>query len=596
MAATYKKKYGLLWPNNPHDVFIDLVLAKKWREPYFAHGNLLAPEEHLLRAARELFTPEQFSISLWTEEHAYDWTHEKFCITWGCASSSKSNDYGCFALLDWIVDPTETYTVLASTSKGMLQVRSYESVLRYFFALKRNPYFLIPGKESKTSTFISNETSLADGGDNATTAKASLRGVAVQQGTIEEARTAMQGAHLPYVRMILDELSQMREAAIAARTNLSIGARDFRLFGLCNPDSFNDLAGRFSVPLKGWASVDDNTPTWETCYGKVRHHNGFNSPAIIEPDGEIKYPYLIKQSDIDDKIKESHGNRDALIMWTMVRGWPAPSGISSAVMTENMLNTFHAQEPVVWGSGFDVVAGLDPAFTSDGGGDDCILVIGRVGHDVDGRLVICLGEEIPLKLEASNPRPMTYQILDQMLVLQAQYGFSWDHLGVDDSGTQSVADILEASTGAKVHRVNYSWKASELPISIANRNAANTVYKDRITEYYYAFSEYVQKNQIRGLSADAAHEFCTRKLVEAKRPKRLESKKELKKRIKRSPDHADAVAVLIGVVRERMGILPGATILVPEGPVTPQASMWTPEFIKQFDIDGNAQNYLIPLT
>lgn len=593
IRTQYKQKYGLDWPTNSHDIMIDLICGRNWRFSEYACGQLLNPEEHLLRAARALFTSEELTISTWTEQHFRDWARETFCITLGGASCSKSNDYGCLAVLDWVTSPTTTYTVLASTSRDMLRVRSYEAVQRYFSLLKKNPYFLIPGKESKSQTFISCEDISGDMEGLNTTSKASIRGVAVQQGTLEEARTALQGAHLPAVRLILDELSQMREAAIAARTNLSIGTLDFRLFGLANPDSVSDLACRYSVPTAGWGSVTVDTDRWETNFGSVRHHNGFKSPAITEPDGERKYPYLINQKQIDAILKEHNGNMDAPAIWSMIYGMPAPAGRANTIISEGSLTTFHAQDVPVWNSGFTVVAGLDPAFSADG--DDAVFVIGRVGHVVDGRLTIGLGEMFKLKLEASNVRPFSYQILDQVLDLQKQYGFEWSNLAIDDSGTQSIADIVEASTGHKVHRVNFGGKASDLPISIANRNPASDVYANRITELYYAFAEYLQCNQIRGLSPDAANEFCARRLVEGKRPKRLETKVDLKKRIKRSPDHADAVACLIGVVRERMGILPGATALVPEGVPRPQSVAFTNELLQMYDLDGRSGNYCTPL-
>jgi hypothetical protein len=274
----------------------------------------------------------------------------------------------------------------------MLKVRSYESVLRYFLALKKNPYFMVPGKESKTGTFISNETLFDDDADNASTAKASIRGVAVRAGTMEEGRTALAGAHCEFSRLVLDELSGMLPASMEARTNMSIGCSDFKLVGLCNPDSKNDLAGRFSVPVDGWASVDEHTESWRTQYGLVRHHNGFKSPAVTEKDGEIKYPYLINQKQIDSIVKEHLGNTDAPQIWTMIKGFPPPTGISNAIVSEGLLSTFHAQDVPIWNTGYTTVAGLDPAFSADG--DDAILQIGRVGHVVDGRLTVGLGEAI----------------------------------------------------------------------------------------------------------------------------------------------------------------------------------------------------------
>ena len=179
-------------------------------------------------------------------------------VTDGCVLTHNSNDYGLLSVIDWMVDPKETVTILASTSVNMLKIRSYESVLRYFQLIKAHAPWQMPGKLRKTDDAI-----ILDEDDElgATTDKASIRGVAVAEGTDTEARAKLQGAHLPYVRLILDELSQMKPAAMKVRTNLSIGARDFKLVGLCNPDSFTDLAAQYSVPLLpgGFAAVDPET-------------------------------------------------------------------------------------------------------------------------------------------------------------------------------------------------------------------------------------------------------------------------------------------------------------------------------------------------
>jgi hypothetical protein len=214
MAST-KRLYGLDWPGDLSEVFIHLLLAKKHREYRGLNPGHLDPYVHLLTAARALFSAADFTISPWTEQHAHDWTTRDFCVTWGGASCSKSNDYGCFAVLDWITDPTETYTVMASTTKGMLVLRSYEAVLRYFRLLKRNPWFEVPGKESNVTTAILN--AVDSDTDDTPTSKASIRGVAVKEGSREKSRANLQGAHLPYVRMILDEMAQLPEAAVDAR-------------------------------------------------------------------------------------------------------------------------------------------------------------------------------------------------------------------------------------------------------------------------------------------------------------------------------------------------------------------------------------------
>jgi len=591
-----KHKYGLEWPHDFHDAFIDLVLAKHWREEPYKSGNLLPPEEHLLRAATELISDEHFRVSRWTEEHAYDFTHSKFCIVLGAAASSKSNDIGLFTLLDWITDPTKTLAILASTSAGMLQLRSFESVVRYFRLLKTHPKFLIPGKESKTQVAILNADD-EDVNTPAATVKASIKGVAVHAGTMEEARANLQGAHMPYTRLILDELSAMKEAAMDARYNLSIGCKDFKFIGLCNPESRFDLACRHAEPLDGWESIDPETATyWHSKYGDVRRHNGFQSPGLKDP---VRFPFLIKQAEIDAIVKESGGSTDTPACWTMLKGFPPPHGMEQTILTEAMMVQYGMRNKVTWGQGVQEpfrIAGLDPAFTS--GGDQAILQSALVGYEaMTGLLVVAFEPEHIIPIKASSMRPDVYQVVDYVLDWAEEVGFDLQYLGVDESGTQRVGDILEVEAiqrwrkPATVCRVSFGSMASEFAVSLRKDTPARKEYSNQVTELWYSMAEFGQHNQIRGLNDKAALEFCQRRVL-PKRPRMIETKRDMKKRIKHSPDRADACACALAVVRWILQTVPGATRLSPSGNLTAAVpGTFKLETLRMFDIDASARSY-----
>lgn len=547
--SKFKHRFGLDWPEGTSDVYIDLVCAKKWSEEPYKSASLDHPADHLLRACSSLFSSTEFCISPWTQQHAVDWTTENFCITWGGASCSKSNDYGCFAIMDWITDPLLTVTLMASTTREMLKMRSYESVVRYFNILKRNPYFIIPGKESRTSCAILNEQDEEAGA----TVKASVRGVAVNDGG------SIQGAHLPYVRLILDEMALMRQETFDARTNLSIGAKSFKFFGLANPESLFDLSARASVPLGGWASVDEFTEEWRTRYGKVRHHNSFQSPAIVDPEGEIKYPYLASRKQIDVILAEENGNEDAPKVWTMIKGFPPPQGVERTVLNESDLAAYDAMLPAVWAAGSDPIriASLDAAFTHEG--DGCVLQFADVGRIAPGLPAIVGVEKVYLTIEASSKRPVTAQIVDQVREKLQAHGVPVARLAVDDSGTQGVADAIEMAIGMGVTRYNYSHKPSD-NLTIGGRDKYSDRYADKVTELWTMMGEFVRSRQIRTLDPDAAKYFTSRRLTRRKATAKtcLESKKEFKKRTGgRSPDEADAWAMLVGLARDVLGFNPG---------------------------------------
>jgi hypothetical protein len=569
LNTKFKTKYGFDFPAETSDPQIELLIWKKWREaPYCELVTGPQAAEHGLRAARALFTRDQLTISPWTEDHFLDWTTEDFIMTIGGASCSKSNDYGLLVMLDWITDPTETYTAMASTTKEMLQVRSYESVIRYFRHLKRNPYFVPPGREIESKTMLINRGD--DDSDEAdATVKASIRGVAVLEGSKEKARARLQGAHLPYVRLVLDEMAQMPEAAVAARTNLSIGCRNFKFAGLANPDSFHDLASQHCTPddPRGWNSVSSETGEWRSVYGKVRHHNGEKSPSITEEDGETKYPYLITQSRIDDIVRENRGNADSPDYWTMVKGYPPPEGTTLTVLSNKDLVAFSVQEQPDWHPEHIHaqirVAGFDPAFTN--GGDNAVLQTGVVGLLRSGRYALALEEPLYMAIKASEERPITYQLSDQVISILAARGIPVSMLAIDDSGTQSVADIVQVESHVAPIRCDFGSRASEDPISKVNATPAYKRVANQVAEIWVLFAELARNGQVRGLGAVPAAQITSRAFAEGKRPQRLEMKSDFKKRTgNSSPDEGDAVALCALAARKAAGLFPGSDeIIVP---------------------------------
>lgn len=533
------RKYGLDWPRDIEDTFIDLILAKKWMFKPYSQGNILDPGEHLLRAIRALFTREQWTISPWTEEHAHAWATEDFIAILGGAACSKSSDIGGFCVLDWITDPQDTYIALASTSVPMLKLRSFESVTRYFRILKNHQGFTIPGKESMSQTAIIN-----DADDSDATAKASIRGVALSDGDEAKAVARLAGAHLPWVTIVLDEGSALPEAAAKARFNAAAGSKRFRFVTLANPVSVFDEATKFCEPLDGWGSVTELTERWRSKFGLVLHHNGFLSPAITEEDGAEKYPYLINRKHIDRMLSEVGGNEDDPMIWRMAKGFPAPQGLESTVLTSTDLTTFNAHAEPIWAPGTEIteVAGLDPAFTSDG--DGCILQRAKVGRTVEGVLTIAFYDPDVLTLSASAARPAAYQVSDQVRSIAAATNLPIANLDIDDSGTQSVADVVEVESGHRPMRRNFGARPTDAPTSAGDPKSR---YANLVTEIWHRVAALVRENQVRAFPKKAAAQFCSRRYRKDHTPLALESKANYKKRWsgQRSPDEADALALCV---------------------------------------------------
>lgn len=561
MMVGLKEKYGMGWPEDMPDALIDLKVWKHWREPEYAACTEKEPWECFWRAIYSLIPRKEFVRHEWSEQHVYDWTTEKFVITWGAASSGKSNDYGLLTLIDWMTDPNETVSILASTSLQMLKLRSYESVLRYFQVVKRYASaYDMPGKLRKTDNAI-----ILDEDDElgVATDKASIRGVAVAEGTEQEARTKLTGAHLPYVRLILDELSQMRPAAMRVRTNLSIGAKDFKLVGLCNPDSFTDLAAQYSKPILpgGFAAIDpETTHEWHSPYGKIRRHDGLRSPAILHP--EKKLTFLLTKEKLDDIRKDVGGNEDDPEFWTMVRGFPPAQGKKQTLLSMTEVLRSGSTEDVTWmGAPSVTVLGCDPAFSE--GGNRAVMQALEIGIDKNNQVKLSCLEPRYARIDASSAIPVTDQVGDAIKEYAEELGVKPELIGVDDSATQSVADYLQSKHFMTVRRFVSNAAASDMPLSKGDVRKASDRFKNQSTELWAAVAAFVRAGQLRNVPLVAMEQLCGRLLERVGVLRRLLSKKKSTRegnelKAGESPDEQDALSIAIGVVRFVLNMQAGA--------------------------------------
>jgi len=548
IRTTYKTRYGLDWPIDTHDVFIELTLGKKARLEPYCHGNLNTAGDHMMRAITSLFTNDQWNVNPWMESQVRAIADYDGAIFLGAASTGKSFTAGHMAVLFWITDPTTSYVALASTSVPMLRLRSWSAVVQCFRTLKKNPYFMIPGREAPSQTAIINSDD--DGSDGSL--KASVRGVALADGDQAKAIAKLAGVHAADGCMIiLDEASALPPAAAKARFNAAAGTKRFVFVSLANPVSFTDEASTLAEPKDGWASIDENTPEWMSRYGfKVLHQNGFHSPAITEPDGEKKYPYLINGPQIERMLREVDGNDQDPLIWTMCRGFPSPLGLQNTVLSPGDVHTFGADKPVVWGDNARItrVAGLDPAFTS--GGDAAILFPAEIGRMDNGLVGVHLLDPLRLPIDAGSQRPASYQVVDKAVEHCKELGIALDAVAIDDSGTQSVADIWKTETGKSPIRCNFAARAPGILPADTQKGAKGEIPKPRyanmVSELWSLMAKLVRQGRVRSLRGKCQAQFCSRMYKKDQKPLQLESKADYKKRSAgKSPDEADAAAVAL---------------------------------------------------
>ena len=573
MSTTYKKLYGWEWPVDMTDDNIRLTIGKKWREYKEEFGfEFRDPWVPMLDAARHLFG-DYLKVSEWTEQHFHDWVMEPMVMTIGCASSGKSNDTGAIFVLDWVTDPYDTIILVGSTTKDALRLRTWESIERYLKVLQ-NGMFSVPGKLVPTGCRIVNDRDYSDD-PAAQGGKAGIHGVALNEGG------KLQGAHLPYVRLAVDELATIynHEDIKTTVENLQI-AKDFRFIGLMNPETWSDPSCQYIIPEGGIDSVTVDTGSWRSTYGCfVRHHDGMKSPCVLHPELAKEFPFLTQRRHIEAALKRANGNAGAPRFWKMVRGFPMPAGtgaqtvLDEAIAIRNKVSEPAPPfDPVTWRG---TAEGIDPAWTE--GGDDACRARCYLRVDMYGKPYLDFTNGIvKLKIDATIVRehPALEQMRKQVVDARREpYAARYREMAVDSSGNQALASELVIYAAAyDVMQVNSSARASEAPLRAFDANKTMDTVYDRGTEAWCVLAEFCRSGQVRGLPQDVVkaltmRRFATKMVRDAsgakvpgavQNPLRLEPKPEFKQRYGRSPNEADACALAALAVKERLGLLPFA--------------------------------------
>jgi hypothetical protein len=547
----------------------DLIIWQRHAEqPYVKYASAFKNpvHDHFLQACRDTLTTRQLRIHPWFEELAHAYTNNQEVIYLGAASTGKSLFTGLAFLMDLVADIGNLYACMVSTDKQTLQQRSFASAVEYLNCLTANG-IPVPLK------FVGSKCAIipTSGSEDLQGVKSMIKGVAISEGSDQDAKRSLLGIHLPRIRSAADEFENMgvrSKAFVSAQANMRMGCTDYKMVIAFNPQSLNSPGCRIATPKDpgGWGVLDpDTAKTWYTKENRcVVRLDGLKSPGITDPS----LTFLPTKKSIEELVKAFGGNWDHPDVWSMVRGFPALNRPEATVLTDAEVITYKMCDQSDWrgDSAAMLVGGLDPAFTADG--DDCVLQLADIGYRSDSILTIRMRDPIKFTLEASSKIPMSYQIVGQLKTHMEDTGLKMQYLAIDDSGTQSIADIVAKELAGGFLRVSFGNKASDMPVSMADTTLANKKYGNLITELWMSLAELGRYGQIRRFPEAAVSQFTRRRFHPSRKPRLLETKAEFKQRTGLgSPDEGDACALCIAVARFVLGVKAGASLLEPEGRV-----------------------------
>lgn len=486
-------------------------------------------------------------------------------------NSTKSTDAARFALEYWLEMPNETVVIMCSTSTKMLKMRVWSEVIRLYNALPQkinimdeNGRIVEQMSMGPIGRLISTETKImwAPGDD-----KHGLTGVAVEEGPVEQVVSNHLGVHAKRVLLIMDEMQAIRPAILKAASSNMAKNEEFKLLGLGNPDSFDSLLSRESEPVNGWSSIDiEKDHTWKTLGNKASQGgicvftDGRKSPADDSEEERKRLHFLINKDWIADHLYRLRGNADDPDYWTQSIGFPPSAGTRNTVLDQSIIETFNCKGKAMWTKTPTLGAGLDPAF-SFGGGDKKVLQFFKFGETLvqedeglKSRWMIEFTETAYVPVSSSSKDPLDYQIARFVIEQCKLKGVLPENLGTDSTAIgRGVRAILDMEFGSVIG-VEFGGMASDRAVNNVSDKTCREQYDNRSAELNISIREFAMSGSIRGLPTEAASQLCVRRTTYENKKQKVETKADLKKRINRSPDEADAVAICVEVAKQRGAI------------------------------------------
>lgn len=493
-----------------------------------------------------------------------EWCAEPDLAIAGAASSGKTFPVATCILEDWKASPSNTLSFVCTTSLGASEDRIWGAIVGLHSKSVHTCGTYIAHKYVIAWDNMSNEASDRE-------YNCAIKAVAIPPG--EEGRKAvdtLRGRKNKRVRLAYDELPEMGTYATKGAINLESNSGDsqLRVTYIGNPHKHDDAHGDVCKPAdsRGYKSINQSTPKWKTRTGVCIFMNGEWSPNFqAGPDEPIPFPYLTNRRTLKNMLKRCHGNRESIEYYRNAIGFWPDASVSETVLSLDVILQYFANEKNKWkGNDRKKVAGLDVGFGR--GGDLCVLQIGEVGMTVENRKVLQHHKEYVIMPPASGvfEEEIAKQVVD---ILRAET-VSPDNFGMDISsdGGKIYREIvrywlaLGNSRAANCHAISSMGKPSDRIVSNVDTRKCSDAYDRRVTEYWMMIREGVMTKCIMGIpftegaENELVGELCARTYEIRNKKFSIEGKPEMKLRIHKSPDRADAFAYMVEMAR-RLGLV-----------------------------------------
>lgn len=522
---------------------------------------------------------------LWPEDKSHRWfrlgmkslIENPVSVFLGPASSNKTYLFAVHALIDFFAFYSNSLGIISSTDLKSLEIKVWGRVKALFNRARRKNDWL-PGFILDSAKAITIEETDEDNFE-AREMNCGLVCVACVSGGRFVGMGKFQGAKPPHspgkfdgiLKHYGDEAAVMQPSFLDAYSNWMVNnAGPIKAFkGVMggNPTDISDPLCIAAEPSGGWDSWIDTRLTQEWTSKWYEAHvvafDGRDNPNQDEPVNSL--PFLISDGFVE-LMRNTHGD-DSWQFYQQAIGKPSKGMVSNRVITVAFCEQHKAFEDVIWRDGVSIrLAALDPAY---GGGDRCVWMEGEIGVDVDGRDILKMlpYEIVPIRfnsgIEAEEQiANFVFHKSDSLGILATN--IFWDSFGRGTLGN-SFAKLFGPVTPVPVNsgdvasdrpvRFDYyvgkdgsDWSKEGRRLKICKEE-----YSKKITEMWFAVKEAVHSEQIREMQKEVAYEGQLRIYKSVSRARiEVETKDDMKERVKKSPDLFDTAAILVEGAR-RLG-------------------------------------------
>lgn len=484
----------------------------------------------------------------------------RYPVLMGCGSAAKSYVAAAYCYTVWKAMPWCTSVFFSTTSGEAAEQRGWGYIKVFYRADRHKIGQLLEYKKS----IVLEEGHISEKQAADRDFRNSIHLVLIKPGNEgDNAMAAISGRKNDFVIWLKDEAQLMTNNTELAEANLMTNPF-CQIIDIGNAPregtQFYEAAMPFGEGFEeGYRSIDTETVDgWPTQSGYCEWFDGEKSPNLAY-EGKGPWRGIISRESIA-QIESRCGGQDTPGYWIQVRGFPHSADIRDTVLTKSLISSNHADQQAVWAS-----MGMAPRYIGGGDlgfreeGDPCVAHFGKLGACEDG--VVRLEVEphtVMVTPSSQSALPFEDQIALGFIRECDARGCTSFQLDITGDGgiifgrcqfyARGRINFIAKSFGGSPDDSIFSTDEQGRPLK------ASDLFDRMVTQLWYGFRMMVQSGLIRGMSlqSKSTTQLCARKVIHQNKEKKssVETKREMKKRLKRSPDDADATVNLGDLARK----------------------------------------------